>query len=158
MKYELEGACTLVIRAGGTWKLSGSSHWSLRTQCCTLPHAKASTLDSRSYLGLESAELNIKTHTHKPELETIHTLQNESSIFPTVQLGKLSHREYVLFKVWWRVCDRTKSRIQFLPYHDLGSVAQVWWDTAEWAGVVYLGKKEVEVGPYWSLQLPKRRL
>lgn len=49
---------------------------------------------------------------------SLSTLQNQSFIFPVVQLRKLRHKEYALFKVTQGVCDRAKSRIQLLPYNE----------------------------------------
>lgn len=134
------GACTPVTGAEGAWILNGSSHWSFSAVLFHMP--TASTLDSRSYLGWGSAELNIKICLHKPEQFP------ESKVYlPTAQLGKLSHKEYELFKDWWWVCDKIQSSILLLPYHDLGSMAPYrWWGAAEWAGVVCPGEKEVEGG------------
>lgn len=71
------------------------------------PRATASPLESRSYWGAGSAELNIKICTHKPEHFT------ESKFYLSCcMLGKPRHKEYALFKATRGACDKARGRIQ----------------------------------------------
>lgn len=108
MKYKSEVACTLVTWAEGAWNLHVSSHWSFRAQCYSCHMPTASTLESSSYLVSGSAELNIKICIHKPE----HFTESKFYLSYCTAGGTEAH------KVTWGVCDRGKSRIQLLPYHD----------------------------------------